>query len=601
MSSDPRFLTLQAGPLTLEYDPIAGDLRYIRWGNHEIIRRLYGAVRNEDWFTIPYTLTEIERTVQSDSFRIVYDVHHVYESVDFRWRGTITGDAEGTVTFEFNGEAHSGFLRNRIGLCVLHPAEAAGQKCVVTHGDGVKESGAFPELISPHQPFFDIAALAQEIVPDVTATIRFTGDIFEMEDQRNWLDASFKTYSTPHALPKPVAVTPGTRVQQSIMVSLSGEAAKTPPVVKSDGVTVTVGGIADVSRPLIGLLLKDEEKELDDDTTLFLSSLPIEHFQAELDASSSDFMASLERVVEITREAGKSLIVSLRHAESLPDSVPETAEITDVWLVVPADRELQDKAEKVLTSSFPNLPGAALYIGGASDTNFTELNRERPDSSPGAWWNYVGFAGNPQVHAFDDVSILETPPTIATALRSARAFTDNGTVGLCAGPLTFYGTYQPDDPRQKTVLAALWYFAAITYAVYSNVYSITLCETTGPRGIVGDDGEAYPIYHLLHGFAEATQGAVCEITVSDKLSVTALAFDTLTGGQRLLVANLTTSALPVTIAGMKHTDIAGLRILSEETEGIFGETETIAQDADGTFVVTLPGRSIGWLHLEMPK
>ena len=27
--------------------------------------------------------------------------------------------------------------------------------------------------------------------------IRFEGDLFEMEDQRNWTDASYKTYSTP--------------------------------------------------------------------------------------------------------------------------------------------------------------------------------------------------------------------------------------------------------------------------------------------------------------------------------------------------------------------------------------------------------------------
>jgi hypothetical protein len=236
-------------------------------------------------------------------------------------------------------------------------------------------------------------------------------------------------------------------------------------------------------------------------------------------------------------------------------------------------------------------------LGGASGANFTELNRERPDPSPGLW-DYIGFAGNPQVHAFDDVSILETAPTIATALRSARAFTD---ASLCVGPLTFYGSYQRDDPRQKTVLAALWYFSALTYAIYGGASQITLCETVGPRGIIGTDGETYPLYHLLHGLAEAAQGAVCETQVSDTLSASAIAFDTLTGGQRVLVANLKAAALPATIKGMKRTDIAGLRVLSDETEGLFGETETIAQNSDGEFVLTLPARSIAWLHLETPK
>ena len=41
------------------------------------------------------------------------------------------------------------------------------------------------------------------------ATVRFHGEVFESEDQRNWGDYSFKTYSTPQARPKPVAVAPG--------------------------------------------------------------------------------------------------------------------------------------------------------------------------------------------------------------------------------------------------------------------------------------------------------------------------------------------------------------------------------------------------------
>ena len=35
------------------------------------------------------------------------------------------------------------------------------------------------------------------------ANVAFDGDIFEMEDQRNWTDASYKIYSTPLRLPFP--------------------------------------------------------------------------------------------------------------------------------------------------------------------------------------------------------------------------------------------------------------------------------------------------------------------------------------------------------------------------------------------------------------
>ena len=51
----------------------------------------------------------------------------------------------------------------------------------------------------------------------------FSGDIFEMEDQRNWTDASYKTYSTPLALPFPVEVTAGTSIAQSVTLTLEGD------------------------------------------------------------------------------------------------------------------------------------------------------------------------------------------------------------------------------------------------------------------------------------------------------------------------------------------------------------------------------------------
>jgi hypothetical protein len=46
--------------------------------------------------------------------------------------------------------------------------------------------------------------------------LTFEGDIFETEDQRNWTDSSYKTYSTPLSLPFPVSVTKGEKINQRI-------------------------------------------------------------------------------------------------------------------------------------------------------------------------------------------------------------------------------------------------------------------------------------------------------------------------------------------------------------------------------------------------
>ncbi len=47
--------------------------------------------------------------------------------------------------------------------------------------------------------------------------------MFETEDQRNWTDASFKTYGTPLELPFPVSIENGTRVRQSVRLRFVGQ------------------------------------------------------------------------------------------------------------------------------------------------------------------------------------------------------------------------------------------------------------------------------------------------------------------------------------------------------------------------------------------
>ena len=207
-------LTLTAGPLTAEYD--GGSLRYIRLGGHEILRRVLVAVRNRNWQTIPAVLSNEMVVRNADNFRISFTANH---EIGFVWNGLIEGDSDGTIRFAMSGKATRSFWRNRIGICVLHPiAECAGRECIVEHSDGTEEASQFPMLISPHQPFLDIRALRYGPL-----RIETFGDIFETEDQRNWTDASFKTYSTPLSIPIPAEVHPGDSITQSVTLSLVGQ------------------------------------------------------------------------------------------------------------------------------------------------------------------------------------------------------------------------------------------------------------------------------------------------------------------------------------------------------------------------------------------
>src|SRR5699024_9606535 len=106
---------------------------------------------------------------------------------------------------------------NRTGLVVLHPPDLAGTEAQVTHPGGDTEQSAFPVSISPHQPMWDIRGL-QWTSGGAGVQVWFEGDVFEMEDQRNWSDASYKTYSRPLELPFPYQLRAGERVHQRVRV-----------------------------------------------------------------------------------------------------------------------------------------------------------------------------------------------------------------------------------------------------------------------------------------------------------------------------------------------------------------------------------------------
>ncbi|MBN2452598.1 MAG: hypothetical protein JXR77_19600, partial [Lentisphaeria bacterium] len=214
-------LLLEAGPLSASFDPDTAFLRDIRWHQAPALMGVYGAVRDRFWGTVDPEVTDLVVERPAGGVRVTFEALCRRDAIRFRWRGRIELAAEGRLRFDFDGEAESAFPRNRIGLCVLHGVlECAGEPCGVTQTSGRCIEGVFPQRIAPHQPFRDIRSIAHELRNGASCTLTLTGETFEMEDQRNWSDASFKTYGTPLDLPIPVQLGAGERVRQSVEVVL---------------------------------------------------------------------------------------------------------------------------------------------------------------------------------------------------------------------------------------------------------------------------------------------------------------------------------------------------------------------------------------------
>src|SRR5438105_9357584 len=83
----PAQQSLRAGPLSLIFE--AGDLRYVRWAEREILRRVYVAVRDRNWGTVPASLTNLRVESTGETFRVSFDVEHRQGEIDFAWKGAV--------------------------------------------------------------------------------------------------------------------------------------------------------------------------------------------------------------------------------------------------------------------------------------------------------------------------------------------------------------------------------------------------------------------------------------------------------------------------------------------------------------------------------
>ena len=93
----PAFSRLKAGPLDLEFEN--GDLRYIAYNGLELIRRIYVAIRDVNWNTIPAAMSEPEIVVGKDYFRILFDSSHQDQTLNYRWDASIEGRPDGAIQY----------------------------------------------------------------------------------------------------------------------------------------------------------------------------------------------------------------------------------------------------------------------------------------------------------------------------------------------------------------------------------------------------------------------------------------------------------------------------------------------------------------------
>ncbi|MBV9605654.1 MAG: hypothetical protein JO027_11120, partial [Solirubrobacterales bacterium] len=315
--------TVRAGPLSAVLDGV--DIRYVRLGDVELVRRIYVAVRDRNWNTIPGVCTAYELETSEDAFAARFTVRHTSPEVDFLWHGEIVGSEDGRIVVSMDGRAERELDYNRIGFCVLHPwRECGGRPFRGVTPDG-PVSGVLPRLVAPQRfengvyvPLFpSVSRLEVDVTDELTGICEFGGDLFETEDQRNWTDASFKTYCTPLALGFPHRLGAGEAKAQTVTVSARGPALDAPgpaPAPAADpaaGLHVT--GPTGRYVPEVGLALPaDRDEPSEDEARLrLLRAIAPAHIRVELHLDDPAGPNRLARAIATAGALGTQLELAL--------------------------------------------------------------------------------------------------------------------------------------------------------------------------------------------------------------------------------------------------------------------------------------------------
>ena len=379
----------------------------------------------------------------------------------------------------------------------------------------------------------------------------------------------------------------GERIRQVVTISLTGdqrEGAK-----EREGVKVEVGDISVGRLPGIGLGVSSVGP-IPAGQVERLRKLQIAHLRVDLRLGDPDYPTQLAQALAEAEALGVGLEMALHLGKDADAQLAALAGLLENrrpvvarWLIFRQDEVCTQPQTVALARTHLSDLAPSATFGGGTNAYFTELNRNRP---PADGLDLVCYSVNPQVHAFDNLSLVETLATQAATVQSARRFV--GDLPIAVTPITLRARFNPNatgpeaapgpgtlppsvDPRQMSLFAAAWTLGSLKYLAESSVACVTYFETVGWRGVVESaegspapfpslPGGVFPLYHLLADMGEWADAAVLPVATSNRLAVDGLALER-EGAKRILLANLTNEEQRVNV---RHGGAAGwLRLLDE--------------------------------------
>ncbi|WP_158781323.1 hypothetical protein [Pantoea sp. BAV 3049] len=550
---------------------VSGDLKALRYDGVEVIRSAAFVIRDAWRGTCEAKILSCEQVRKEDHLTIKTRRECVVESNNsLLIETTLTLSGTGPLTFSAVFRPEKNFRTARTGFTVLYPLQGVvGAPVEVVKVSGEVDKNVFPELIEPWQPFKEIRTLSYQHQQGIKVTTDYSGDVFEMEDQRAWSDASYKVYSRPLEKEWPYRIAAGERIEQQLIFSASSvsvpavEIPLHPPEGEQAGIIPAVGCL------LTPELLTDRR------CAEMLQSLMPGYLLYHCDPRQHGLDLSLLNIfLQQLRVKGITLPLRIEYVLPVDPDQDFRPALTAFWqqvqtlAVQPVSVMVSPDADLISTppgSEWPWCPPLEdIYraareifphteLGGGMISYFTELNRKRP---PVDLAGFISHATCPVVHDAADLAVMQTLESLPYITRTTRSFIgDNkpyhlgpGTISMRSNPYGA-GVYpNPDnirltmtdaDPRQRGLFFACWlvgYLAQLQGSGVSHWCPAALCGKAGLQPFNGgEQSQPWPAWYVVR-FLAGLVGSRYQASFSGEMASLVLS----RGSQRYwLYANLT--------------------------------------------------------------
>ena len=549
----PPEVVLRAGPLSMT---LRGSyIVNLEVAGIEVWHGVTFLYRDPDWGTPEPVFQRIVHEVEGEGFSLLLEGTIPTEPV-IDLKITLHGDSQGTVNLQARAVPRGDLLANRIGLCLLHPMHAMGSAIEVKHADGRISRSTFPEQVAPWPPFTGVQGIRHEFAPGHWAEVRFQGDDFEFEDQRNNADASFKTYSRSNCMPRPYVLRSGAAIEQSLTLRIEPAAVPLDPapararvvdlreyveVVRMPRLGLEIAQVNGQASPFVQAALADLSPSLLH-LTLSLPEQPVQWTGIAQLLSVSGARLRLDLVAGVTAASLSRLAMALSDAGIAPESVA----------VFPG-------SPSAVTAARQAFPGS--FIGSGTPHFFAQFNRME-EVGPA---DFLSFTVCPIVHGADDTVPMAGLQSLPSLLATARARHPEralrigpSSLGARSSPLgkqpasdgTRRTALAKRDPRTRGLFGAAWLLGHVAQSALAGAEAVSVMSLLGDAGVLDEtlDGRLlrHPSFFVLEQLTRLKH--VQTVTVSNATQVVALT-SVASDRAEWLIANLTAETVHVTVGG----------------------------------------------------